>query len=241
MILCLANRPYIQIGTLKFQCVSSNIGDKRFIFLDTPGFGHPDLKSKHVKKIIYATLGYFTRQLGGIHGIFYLQSIMSPRIEQGNRECMDFLTSLCKNSAEKLDPNLRRRVTFITTNWDLVPEQPAKRVKFETKVREFQTTEWREFRIGSSDGARSFTCGCDSTEDDQIVQEAARADIITRVLEWYNDQKQRGLTMPFSQWTWGKQAEAIFIVVTAPVWVPVYAISQVLSQISWGISVEVRF
>src|SRR5436309_1268658 len=93
--------------------ILTKINGELILFIDTPGFGHPDLPNNKVKTLIYNMIGYFTRRLGGIHGILYIHSILTERTSSGMRESFEFLMEL---TGTRVCP----RVTFITTNWDLV-------------------------------------------------------------------------------------------------------------------------
>lgn len=160
---------------------------------------------------------------------------MTERAQPGMRDSVDFLTELVTKT------DMKRRITFITSNWDLVPTQPAKRAKFQARAQEFKTTEWRRFSIGQPDGATYFEYGCDTAEDDEDTQSAARLSVTNQMSAWYSGQQERGLNMPFAEWTLGEQALGVLKVtigiVTLPISIPIF----VLSELNWSIGFEVRF
>jgi hypothetical protein len=103
-------------------------------------------------------LGYFTRALGGIHGIWYIQSIKDDRTSTGMRESIEFLDELGHERT-------RSKVTFITTKWDLVVSKELGNC--ESRESEMKTKEWKDFKIGTPDGARCFHHGVSCEDDDE--------------------------------------------------------------------------
>ena len=66
--------------------VLTEINKRKFLLIDTPGFGHPNMPNSKVANIIYNMVGYFTRQSGGVHGILYVHNIFIDRTAPGMRD-----------------------------------------------------------------------------------------------------------------------------------------------------------
>ncbi|QKX61744.1 uncharacterized protein TRUGW13939_08900 [Talaromyces rugulosus] len=141
------------------------------------GFGDPDLPAEEVEAIIYSTLGYFTRALGGVHGVLHVQSIFEPRSSQEIRDSIRFLDKIAskrKGDFEKLEMQMAKE-------------------------------EWKIFGIDSRDGSRSFRFGVDVEQDNDEDKEIAKKKIINSVFQRYRIKKPEELVMPFSEWSGGEQ------------------------------------
>lgn len=177
------------------MCFLTKIKEQMYLFIDTPGFGHPSLPLSKVKHAIHHTVGYFTRRLGGIHGILYVQSIIDPRTSHGMKESIEFLDHL-------VGQRIRSRITFITTKWDLVVQKEERRCQ--KRETEMKTKEWKDFRVEDAEGARYFAHGASSDDSDEERVEATEK-LFDRVLLQYQNTKPESLVMPFSEWTFLEQ------------------------------------
>lgn len=139
-------------------------------------------------------LGFFTRELGGIHGILYVQDILVERMLPGMEEAADFLHELGSRS-------VRPRITFITTKWDLVESAPKLLRKCENREAELKNVTWASFNIGEPGGSTYFRHGIDCVEDSQEAQEEGRGLLISNVKAQYRNATTQSLRMPFSEWT----------------------------------------
>jgi GTP-binding protein EngB required for normal cell division len=191
----------------------TRIKQQLFLFIDTPGFGHPELSNNKVEEAIYKMLGYFTRVLGHIHGVLYFQSILEDRVSPGMKDSAEFLRKLIP--ANKLD-----RLTFITTKWDTV----APKVK--------------RIRINKASGARSFQLDVDCDFGTMDEKTDARKRVVNEVLNQYQVASHMGLFMPFNQWTNG---EKTFYVVTAPVRGLIWVIENTSFSVGVGVDADIRF
>ncbi|KAM5367533.1 hypothetical protein ACJA88_011500 [Fusarium oxysporum] len=104
-------------GTALPTQIRGTINDESFLFIDSPGFGHATFKPGVVKKQIHSMLGYFTRELGGIHGILYIHDILTEREVPGMQEATEFLRELAAH-------DFKPHITFITTKWDIPSDAP---------------------------------------------------------------------------------------------------------------------
>jgi GTP-binding protein EngB required for normal cell division len=177
----------------------TRIKQQLFLFIDTPGFGHPELSNNKVEEAIYKMLGYFTRVLGHIHGVLYFQSILEDRVSPGMKDSAEFLRKLIP--ANKLD-----RLTFITTKWDTVAPK-VKRIR-EAKESELIEEEWAVFRINKASGARSFQLDVDCDFGTMDEKTDARKRVVNEVLNQYQVASHMGLFMPFNQWTNGEKVSS---------------------------------
>ena len=171
------------------------------MFIDSPGFGHPDLPMAKVKKTIHNTVGYFTRYLGGIHGIFYIHSILTERALPGMRESVNFL-------AELTGENTYPHITFLTTKWDLVHQKQLG--ECQGRESELKNTEWKRFHIGQPVGARYYKYGVSSSHDSEADKARHKVLLTDQVLSRYSVTKVAPLKMPFLERTFGEQAGTVF-------------------------------
>jgi len=221
-------------GTVAALNILTEINGKWFLFIDTPGFGHPDMPTSKVKKIIHSMVGYFTRQLGGIHGILYVHSILTERTSQGMRDSYEFL--------EKITDEKVNGVTFITTNWDGFPEKH--RAKCENRANALIDKEWKSFRVREPDGCKYFISGVSCDEDSDSDKKKQRKLLVEQVLGSFGRSGVRSLEMPFWEWTKGEKAQAVFsvtcLVLTTPIWAPVLLIKEVVknSEVSFGVEIS---
>ncbi|KAJ5557041.1 hypothetical protein N7494_000956 [Penicillium frequentans] len=185
----------LESGTLHAECVYTEIEDQKFLFIDTPGFGDPNLTSGTVKKAIYTILGYFTRQLGGIHGILYVQSIVDSRFSSGMQESSDFLSEIC-------DHNSQLNVTFITTKWDMIVEKEMQNCR--DRELTLVNKRWKAFKVGEHNGARSWRSGA-SWDDDFELRTKETARLRQGILSYFQKNRVDTLVMPFSQWPLDQQ------------------------------------
>ncbi|KAF5252620.1 hypothetical protein FANTH_2515 [Fusarium anthophilum] len=81
-------------GTILPTLIYGEINNESFAFLDSPGFGHAASQPGAVKRQIHAMLGHFTKEFGGIHGILYIQDILTERETPGMQEATYFLREL---------------------------------------------------------------------------------------------------------------------------------------------------
>ena len=158
------------------------IGQKLVLFIDTPGFGHPDLPITKVKKAIHDLLGYFTRRLGGIHGIFYLHDIRSVRKTQGMQESFGFLEELTR-------PNCPP-ITFITTGWDIIPQKERAR---SVQRKNDLAREWGE----KFADPQLFEFGVSWEDDPPEEIRSARVQLADLIITRYGNTQVRSLEMPF--------------------------------------------
>ncbi|KAH6973348.1 hypothetical protein EDB80DRAFT_900505 [Ilyonectria destructans] len=84
----------LQDGTVRPTCLLASHNGQAYIFIDTPGFGHPDFTKYEIKEKILGLLGYFTRTLGGVHGFLFIQSARETRPTPGIRDSVSFLKEL---------------------------------------------------------------------------------------------------------------------------------------------------
>jgi GTP-binding protein EngB required for normal cell division len=173
-----------------------------FLLIDTPGFGHPDLPLSNVKEEIYDLLGYFTRRLGGVHGILYLHDIRKDRTTSGMKESFQFLEDLSKP--------VYPLVMFITTGWDLIV--PKERARSEQRGRDLSGKFRRIFA-----NLQSFEFGASWEDDTQTVKDNARAELENSLTQRYGNAQVVSLSMPFWQSSFGKWLSEIKIEVRAGV------------------------
>lgn len=206
-------------GTLDAMCIFTDVNGQLFLFIDTPGFGHPDFKTQKVKNNIYALVGYFTRQLGGIHGVLYFQNILIDKYDSGMVDSLEFLEKI-------LDKERQSRITFITTKWDLVVNK--QRTIREDRAEELKDKTWKKFKIGQPNGHWYFASGVDCDRDSEEDKRRQRDRLVNEVLSRYIGTKPQKLEMPFGEWTWGDQAvgvaKGLLIAVTSPLWLPSFII-----------------
>ncbi|KAG9496583.1 hypothetical protein J7337_011359 [Fusarium musae] len=183
-------------GTALPTVIHGTINDQSFVFIDSPGFGHSSSQPGEIEKQIHAMLGHFTRELGGIHGILYVQDIPLERELTGMQEATNFLRELAGR-------NFRSHITFITTKWDAVAPKVIR--KCETKEEDLIRSRWASFRVGDEGGSRLVRHGIDCSEDDFETQQAGRQALLNNVMAYYVDTSIQRLTMPFSQLTYGEQ------------------------------------
>lgn len=177
-------------GTAAAHWVLCTLDNQAFRFIDTPGFGSSVGDSKILKSSVQKTLGYFTRTLGGIHGILYVQSILDVCTTPSMSESLQFLSELYPTA-------FYPHITFTTTKWDV----PKRIDSYRRREEELKEGLWKDFRI-SSGGARYFQhVGIDCDEASSDERETARAPLISNGLRYYFDSWVAGLVMPFSQWT----------------------------------------
>jgi hypothetical protein len=199
----------------------TNIGKQLYLFLDTPGFGHPDLAFDVVKEAIYTILGNFTRCLGGVHGILYFHDITTVRTTSGMQQSFQFL--------KDLTPKNVHRIIFVTTKWDLVvPKQKPNCERLETELKE----RWFRYRIDQPNCARYLRFGA-SCEDEEEEKKISRNEVVTHLTDKFCGTHPYSLEMPFLQWTWGE-------IITAPIWYPIKSIGTAYQEgrISFSVSVD---
>lgn len=215
-------------------CTFAEIGGQPFIFIDTPGFGFAKSPPAQVKDAIHSTVGEFTRVLGGIHGILYVQSIVENRFSTGMRESIEFLNKLARDS-------IRPNITFITTQWDRVVNKDLGKRRMQES--EMKIEQWGDFRVGEPNGARYFKhlgVDCDDATVDEIQD--AKVALTNGVMSYYRSREVGSLAMPFSEWTTGEKVGFIVFkgitngakLVVAGIVVAVFAIG-----IAGGLPVEV--
>jgi len=105
--------------------------------------------------------GFFTRALGGVHGILYVQDTTVERTLPGMNETIDFLA-------------IRPHITFITTKWDIPQSTPKPMRKCEDREAEIRGVTWARFGAGVPGGSRYFRHGVDCMRNSQQVQEHGR-------------------------------------------------------------------
>ncbi|KAL6702287.1 P-loop containing nucleoside triphosphate hydrolase protein [Trichoderma pleuroticola] len=180
-------------GTALPTYVPAAIDGRPYIFIDSPGFGHSAAQPGVIKKQIQAALGFFTRALGGIHGILYGQDIMVERSLPGMQEAIDFLDELAGRA-------IRPHITFITTKWDIPESVPKLMRKCVNRETELKTKTWAKFRVSEQGGSRYFRHGVDCDEDSQQDQEHAKNLLTSSVMARYKTVSAKALIMPFSEW-----------------------------------------
>jgi hypothetical protein len=198
------------------------------LFLDTPGFGHPNLNIEGVKHAIHTVLGNFTRYLGGIHGILYCHDITTVRTTPGMEQSFKFLCDLTGKYVH--------RMTFITTKWDLVvSKQKANCERLESELKK----RWGRYRINEPNCSKYFRFGA-SCEDEEGEKVVAREQVVTQLKDTYCGTEAYSLGMPFTQWTWGQQFLYGAKVVTSPVWYPFKSVGDAIIEGRVSFTVDVN-
>ncbi|KAL4881333.1 P-loop containing nucleoside triphosphate hydrolase protein [Aspergillus karnatakaensis] len=179
-------------GTLKSCAVLEELDDRMFLFIDTPGFGHSDLPNREVESAIYDLLGNFTRWLGGIYGIVYVDDIRTERQTSGKRDSFRFLYDLVHNTCPLL--------TLVTTHWDCIA--PKERARCDAREEELKDL-WRE-KFNMHEGL-FLRCEASASEDD-LDYLTERARLMARITNIYSAPavELTPLAMPFSDWSWGQ-------------------------------------
>ncbi|KAH1517800.1 hypothetical protein KXX29_007992 [Aspergillus fumigatus] len=211
----------LEPGTEISRASLETINGKKFLFIDTPGFGHVKMSNEKVRQAIYTLLGHFTRWIGGIHGVLYLQDIRADRENPGMKESFEFL--------DELTQIIRPPISFITTKWDTVAmKEFNKLIAREEELKEY----WRKkFQVGDRD---VFHCEA-SCFDDFEYMEPKRQELIGRIFERYSQAKLVPLDMPF--WEWTKLDKAKYVGS-----IPFIVVGTVLEEVSKGIGrAEIRF
>lgn len=216
-------------GTEVAHCVLTRIDRQLFLFIDTPGFGHPDLPDDKVKDTICQLLGYFTRKLGRIHGILYVQSITTDRTSPGMESSIKFLQQLVP------DENRGPRLTFVTTKWDLI--SPKGRKNSEKKENEMIKDRWQSFRVGEPSGARCVRVGLSCDEDTPEERFRERDRWANEVLKLYLDGGYIKPSMPFGELTFGEQVEYILLPIVS---VPLRGLVWMWKNTEFSFSIEVN-
>lgn len=179
------------------------------------------MSNEKVRQAIYTLLGHFTRWIGGIHGVLYLQDIRADRENPGMKESFEFL--------DELTQIIRPPISFITTKWDTVAmKEFNKLIAREEELKEY----WRKkFQVGDRD---VFHCEA-SCFDDFEYMEPKRQELIGRIFERYSQAKLVPLDMPF--WEWTKLDKAKYVGS-----IPFIVVGTVLEEVSKGIGrAEIRF
>jgi hypothetical protein len=170
------------------------------MFIDSPGFGHATARRGVIKAQIQSLLGFFTRALGGVHGILYVQDITAVRTTPGMQEATEFLDEL---ASEAIRPN----ITFITTKWDSVALKLLPRC--ESRERELKRDTWKNFNLETLGGSRYFRHGVDCEVDSQRDQEHGRNQLMSSVMAHYTNVSAQSLRMPFTESKYYKQGVKI--------------------------------
>jgi hypothetical protein len=160
------------------------------MFIDTPGFGHAAAGQEGIKVQIQSLLGFFTRALGGVHGILYVQDITQVRMTSGMQEATEFLDEL---AGEAIRPN----ITFITTKWDLVV--PKLLPRCESREKKLKEDTWKNFKVDTPGGSRYFRHKVDCEVDRQQDQEDGRNLLESEVMAHYTNVSAESLRMPFTE------------------------------------------
>jgi hypothetical protein len=173
------------------------------MFIDSPGFGHAAAGRGVIKAQIQSLLGFFTRALGGVHGILYVQDITEVRTTSGMQEATEFLDQL---ASEAIRPN----ITFITTKWDSVA--PKLLPRCESRERELKKDTWKNFKVETPGGSRYFRHGVDCEVDSQQDQEDGRNLLVSNIMAHYTNVSAESLRMPFTESKYYKQGVKIAII-----------------------------
>jgi hypothetical protein len=135
------------LGTKIANAVLVDIDTQSYHFIGTPGFGHAYCQYDVVKESIHKLLGYFTRILGGIHGIPHIQGIRDERVSTRMRDSLKFIKEL----TEDKERYIYSHITFITTKWDVVAQK--KRANCDNQENELKTRWCNEFNLDEPKGA----------------------------------------------------------------------------------------
>lgn len=187
-------------GSIQPNLLLTEFGGQPYIYIDTPGFGHREASYESVRKSIQNIVGYFTRSIGGIHGILYVQSIQSNRNDVGMEDGLVFLDELAKFQ-------VRSNITFITTHWDLIV--PKAMANCENRERILKEEKWIKFAVDGPDSLKYYRHGISADQDTEEEKAIGRQGLLDSVFRYYETTSPERLVMPFAQWTFPEQAAEV--------------------------------
>ena len=175
-----------------FCCEDRKLG--RFWLIDSPGWDDTHLDDAEVLATLAAWLNRAYSRGIQLTGILYLHSIKENRVSKSTAQSFEWFEQLCGNNAF-------RKVQFVTTFWDEVPNAAAERRQGELE----QTVYWGNMIDAGARTARHFN-DLDSARDivGKLIQTRTDNDGGT----YLDIQEQMAAGSPLNETTVGRNINA---------------------------------